>query len=74
MGESGSDDQNGEPGRGRWDDAVRLTEAYETSEDELVMYDGKNPLAWIKSTFFGVPMDILEPAETDGSDGGGDDH
>lgn len=67
----GMDD--GEPGRDGWDAAIEQTESYETDADELVIYDGKNPLAWIKSSFFGLPIDILEPVERDDEEAAGEE-
>ncbi|UTF55998.1 DUF7331 family protein [Natronosalvus rutilus] len=62
MGAGEADDQN-EPGREHWNEAVSVTETYETSEDFLVMYDCRNPLAWIESSYFGIPIDNLEQVE-----------
>lgn len=72
MGDGEPADQDEEPGRDEWDEATRKIEFIETDDDALVLWNGRNPLAWIKSSYFGVPIDILEPVsrgeEADGSD------
>lgn len=56
-----------EPGKSRWDSAVGRVESYEEG-DCLVIYDSENPLAWIKSDFFGIPTDVADPAEPPAGD------
>lgn len=46
-------------------DSDQRDEGYETKGGDFVIFDSRNPVAWIKSSLWGVPADQAEPVDRD---------
>lgn len=50
-------------------EAIRRSEGYQTEGGKYVIFDSKNPLAWILSTLYGYPADADRGAGEDEEEG-----
>lgn len=69
MGQDDEPSDRQEPdGREERQEAIDRVEGYATGHGDFVIFDGENPVAWLLSDVYGIPVDAGD-GEDDDADG-----